>query len=136
MSVPTTLQANSIPFAISEDNETYYNLVCLKTWDYDSTTGTTKEETQCGVFTGLQPNESSFNFELLVNTTPDEGEKSAKDVLAYQTNQTKIYARVQPATGLNIVGYGYLTNLKITASVGSLVTMTGAFSIDGDPTIS
>ena len=135
MSNPTTIQAKLVPFTLGTDGTTYKNVVCLKVWNFSGDTSTAKEETQCGVFTGLNANESSFDFEIVANTTASVTEYSAKDILGFWNDQTQVYAKVAPAAGLTISGPGYLTNVKIAAAVGSLVTMTGTFSVDGEITV-
>lgn len=135
MSVPTTQQGKLVPFAMSENGTDYFNIVCLKVWNFTGDTPTTEEETQCGVHTGLGALRSSFDFEGVANSTPSGAtEKSSNDILGYWKNQTLVYAKVQP-TSMYIQGQGYITNFKVTAQVGNLVSFTATFKFDGDPDI-
>jgi hypothetical protein len=135
MSVPTTQQGKLVPFALSTNDVLYKNVVCLKVWNFTGDTPTTEEETQCGVHTGLGALRSSFDFEAVANSTPNGAtEVSHNEVLGYWKNQTLVYAKVQP-TGMYIQGQGYITNFKVTAQVGNLISFTGTFKMDGDPDI-
>jgi hypothetical protein len=135
MSVPTTQQAKLVPFTLSEDNVTFKSVVCLKVWNFNGTTPVQKEKTQCGTHTALDALESSFDFEGVANSTPNGAtEVSHNDILGYWKNQTLVYAKVQP-TGMYIQGQGYITNFRVTAQVGNLVSFTATFEMDGDPDI-
>lgn len=136
MSVPTTLQSNLVPFALSTDEITYKNVVCKKAWNFNGTTPTNVEETDCGPLVGLGSNTWTFDFEMVLNTTPDGAtQMSAKDVLSIWNNQTFAYAKVMyPAnTGVNfyIQGAGYITSFVLQNTVGNLMTFTGTFSGNG-----
>lgn len=135
MSTPTTIQANLVPFALSSDNITYKNVVCKKSWNFNGTTATNVEETDCGPLVGLGSNAFTFDFEMVLNTTPDSDQMSAKDVLALWNNQTSSYAKVlypnPGGTNFFIQGSGYITSFVLQNTVGSLMTFTGTFSGNG-----
>lgn len=136
MSTPTTIQSNLVPFALSSDDITYKNVVCKKSWNFNGTTPKNVEDTDCGPLTGLGSNNFSFDFEMVLNTTPNGStEMSAKEVLALWNNQTFSYAKVlYPAgTGSNfyIQGSGYITSFTLQNTVGNLMTFTGTFTGNG-----
>lgn len=139
MSNPTTLQANLVPFAISPDGVTYKNVVCLKAWNFNGSTSTTKEETQCGPFVGLGSNSWSFDFEFVLNSTPNGStEATFANIIGYWDAQTNIYVKVQyPTSGgsaggtIYLQGQGYITSFKINGQVGSLITVQGTFENSG-----
>lgn len=136
MSTPTTLQSNLIPFALSTDDITYKNVVCKKAWNFNGTTPTNIEQTDCGPLVALGSNQWTFDFQMVLNTTPNGAtEMSAKDVLTLWNNQTYCYAKVlYPAgTGANfyIQGAGYISNFKLANQVGNLMTFDGTFSGNG-----
>lgn len=136
MSTPTTVQSNLVPFAISTDDVTYKNVVCKKSWNFNGTTQTTTENTDCGPLIAVGSNEFTFDFEMVLNTTPNGAtEMSAKDVLTIWNNQTYSYVKVlYPAitgTSFFIMGGGYITSFKLTNQVGNLMTFTGTFSGNG-----
>lgn len=136
MSTPTVVQSNLVPFALSTDDNTYKNVVCKKAWSFNGDTPTKTDESDCGVHIGLGANTWSFDFEILLNTTPDGStEMSAKDVLALWNGQTVTYVKVQyPANNgasFFITGSGYITKFTLTNTVGSLITFTGTFTGNG-----
>jgi hypothetical protein len=136
MSTPTTIQSNLVPFNLSSDDITYKAVVCKKAWNFTGTTPTTTEQTDCGPLTAVGSNEFSFDFEMILNTTPDSAtQMSFKDVLTLWNNQTLVYAKVlyPSGTGANfyIQGSGYLSNLKLQNTVGSLQTFTGTITGNG-----
>lgn len=141
MSTPTTLQSNLIPFALSSDGVTYKNVVCKKAWNFNGTTNTTVEDTDCGPLVGVGANAWTFDFEMVLNTTPiGATEISAKEVLSYWNNQTLSYAKVlyPSGTGANfyIQGSGYITSFVLQNTVGSLMTFTGTMTGNGAVDIS
>lgn len=136
MSTPTGISSNLVPFAVSADNITYKNVVCKKSWNFNGTTPTNVEQTDCGPMVGLGSNEWSFDFEGVLNTAvAGATEVSAKEMLSYWNNQTSLYAKVlyPNADGSNfyIQGAGYITNFKLANSVGNLITFTATFSGNG-----
>lgn len=135
MSTPTTIQANLVPFALSTDGITYNNVVCKKSWNFTGSTPTNVEETDCGPLVGLGSNNFNFDFEAVLNKTPNAGEISAKDVLSIWNNQTLAYAKVlypdPGGTNFFIQGSGYITNFVLQNTVGNLMTFTGTFSGNG-----
>lgn len=136
MSTPTTLQSNLVPFALSTDDVTYKNVVCKKAWNFNGTTPTNVEETDCGPLVGLGSNNWTFDFEMVLNTTPNGStEMSAKDVLTIWNNQTASYVKVfypnPGGTNFYIQGAGYITSFVLQNTVGNLMTFTGTFSGNG-----
>lgn len=133
----TTLQSNLVPLKISSDGgTTYKSIVCKKSWTFNHSTSTTKEETDCGVLLGIGANEWGFDIEGVVNTTPTGGsEVSAEDLMSLASAQTALKVKLDyPAsagTDLYAVGDCYLTSFKITNSVGSLMTFSGTLSGTG-----
>lgn len=134
MSVPTTLSSRAIPLAFSEDDITYKNAVCLSTAGLNMDVSSSVEETQCGPFNTEGSMTTQFDFEIVVNTTPNVTEISGPDVMDWFVNRTAIYTRVQPGTGMNIKAYGKLYNIKSTLTGGpGLYKISGTFKADGDP---
>lgn len=136
MSTPTTIQANLVPFSLSVDNTTYKNVVCKKSWNFNGTTQTNTEQTDCGPLTAVGSNEFTFDFEMVLNTTPDSAtQMSAKEVLAIWNSQAITYAKVlypDPAgSNFYIQGAGYITSFVLQNSVGNLMTFTGTFTGNG-----
>jgi hypothetical protein len=138
MSNPTTIAGKLVPLAISTDNITFKNAVCLKTWNLDLDIPTNDEPTQCGVFRTESPQTCQFDFELVVNTTPTTGtEISYKELLGYWSAATSLYVKVAPGTGITVSSYGKIYNLKSSAPVNGLLTVTATFKNNGaDPVIS
>lgn len=136
MSTPTTIQSNLVPFALSTDNITYKNVVCKKAWNFKGSTPTNIEETDCGPLVGLGSNNFSWDFQGVLNTTPDGAtQMSAKDVLEIWNNQTACYAKtLYPSnTGANfyLQGAGFITSFEIVDQVGNLITFNATFSGNG-----
>lgn len=136
MSVPTGIQSNLVPFALSTDDTTYKNVVCKKAWSFKGSTPTNVEETDCGPMVGLGSNNFSFDFQMVLNTTPDGATQiSAKTVLQYWNAQTPVYVKVQyPAsvgTDFYLQASGFITNFELVNSVGNLMTFNGTFTGNG-----
>lgn len=132
----TTLQSNLVPLKISTDSgTTKKSIVCKKSWTFNHDTSTTEENTDCGVLLGLGANKWGFDVEGVVNTTPASTELSAEDLLGIAHNQTLflVYLDYPAAAGTDLYASGsaYLTNLKISNAVGSLMTFTGTISGTG-----
>ena len=130
MSVPTTLASKLIPFALSSDDVTYKNVVCKKAWDLNIDLPLTQEESDCSVHTAVGTPKWAFNFEIILNTTPDSNQYSADAVATFANNGTRIFVKVT-YTGYYRQGAGYITNWKESAPVNGLVTCTGTFTGDG-----
>ena len=136
MSTPTTIQSNLVPFALSTDDITYKDVVCKKAWNFNGTTPTAVEQTDCGPLTGVGSNEWSFDFDMILNRTPNGAtEMSFNTILSIWNNQTLSYAKVKYPTGTGadfyIQGAGYLTNCKLSNSVGNLIGFSGTFTGNG-----
>lgn len=141
----TNLQSNLVPIATSADSgTTWLNIVCKSGWTFNHETSTTEDETDCGTLTGIGSNKWSFDVEGVVNTTPTGGsEVSAETLLGYASGQTLLLIRAQyptsgsPGTDLYASGSGYITNFRVTNSVGSLLkfslTFTGTGTLDITP---
>jgi hypothetical protein len=134
----TTLQSNLVPIAISTDSgSTYKNIVCKKGWTFNHDTPVSEENTDCGSLVGLGANKWSFDVEGIMNTTPASTELSAEDLLSIANAQTLVAIRAQyptsgsPGTDLYVQGSAYITNLKITNAVGSLMSFTATVSGTG-----
>lgn len=127
MSVPTQLQSNTIPMAISFDGgTTYKNVVCKRAWNFAGTTAVNSEETDCGISKGLGAPDWSMDFEGVVNTTPNSPtEVSAVELAGAWVNQTLVKVKVIP--GVPIKGDMYITDYGVQNAVGSLL----AFSFTG-----
>ena len=133
MSVPTTIQSNQVPLSLSTDGITYKNVVCKRTWGFNLTSAVNTEETDCGVEKGLGAVDWTFNFEGVVNTTPNGAtEMSAAVLIGLANNQTLTYVKALTGdgTGSNIYiqGSGYITDFSIENSVGSLIAFTFTFN--------
>lgn len=138
MSVPTLIQSNTIPLQLSTDEITFRNVVCKKAYNFDFDTPVNEEETDCGMQVGLGASGWAADFDGVLNTTPTSTtEYSLKDVLDLWLAQTLVYIKTVTGagTGKNIYveGSGYITNVKITNSVGSLVGFTFNFKGVGSP---
>lgn len=136
MSTPTGIQSNLVPVTVSTDGVTYKSIVCKKAGNFNGTTPTNVEQTDCGPMVGLGSNEWSVDIEGVLNTTPaGSTEVSAKELLDYWNDQTSIYIKMQypTSTGANfyIQGEGYITSMKIGVQVGQLVNFSATFSGNG-----
>lgn len=136
MSTPTGVQSNLVPFAVSTTGVTYKNVVCKKSWNFNGTTPTNVEQTDCGPLVGLGSSEWSFDFEGILNTSvAGATEVSAKEMLDYWNNQTLLYAKVlypnSDGSNFYIQGSGYITNFKLANQVGNLISFTATLSGNG-----
>lgn len=134
----TTVQSNLVPILLSSDSgTTYKSVVCKKSWSFTNETSTSKEETDCGVLVGVGANSWSFDVEGVINTTPGSTEVSAEDLLGFSAGQTSLLVKAQyptsgsPGADFYMQGACYITNFKITNSVGSLMTFTATITGTG-----
>lgn len=140
MSVPTTIQSNQVPLQLSTDGVTYKSVVCKKSWNFNGTTPVNAEETDCGVEKGLGAVDWTMDFEGVLNTTPNTGtEMSAAAVTSLWVNQTLTYIKTQTGDcvtpNMYIQGSGYITDFKVTNSVGNLIAFSFTFNGVGTPDI-
>lgn len=140
MSVPTTIQSNTVPFKLSGDGVTYKNVVCKRSFNFQGTTSVNSEETDCGVHKGLGANDWSCDFEGVLNTTPDGAtEMAAATVIGYWLNQTLVYVKFQTGDGtgdnMYVQGQGYITNFQMNNQVPGLIAFSFTFNGDGNPDI-
>lgn len=132
MSVPTTLQSRLVPFAISQDDITYKNVVCKKAWNLNLDIAVTQEESDCSVHTAVATPKWSFDFEIVLNLTPNGAtEVSANEVIALANAQTRFYVKVAYASSYYRQGAGYISNWRESAPQGGFITATGTFTGDG-----
>lgn len=136
MSTPTTVQSNLVPFALSTDDITYKNVVCKKAWNFNGTTPTNIEQTDCGPLVALGSSQFTFDFQMVLNTAvAGATEMGLNTVLDLWNNQTYCYAKVKYPTGTGanfyVQGGGYITSFKIADQVGNLITFDGTFSGNG-----
>lgn len=132
MSAFTPLLARNIPFAIGIDGITYKNLVCKKLWGLTLTPTIAEEETDCGPATGVGAVKFSFNFEIVMTTTPNGAtEVSANTVFGYANNGTLVYILLQSGSDYIRRGSGYISNYQENAPQGGFVTATGTITGTG-----
>jgi hypothetical protein len=140
MSVPTTIQSNQVPLALSTDGITYKNVVCKKSWNFNGTTAVNSEETDCGIDKGLGASDWSMDFAGVVNKTPTSStEVSAATLAGWWVNQTLLYIKTTTGSVANdsyIQGTGYITDYGVQNSVGSLLAFTFTFNGTGTPDMS
>lgn len=137
MSVPTFIQSNQVPLALSADNITFKNVVCKRAWNLNVTTPVNSEETDCGVAKGLGATDWTMDFEGVLNTTPNSPtELSAKQVADYVLAQTLLWIKTLTGSGGSnffVTGQGYITDFAVQNSVGSLIAFTFTFNGVGAP---
>lgn len=132
MSSPTTIQANTVPFALSTNDTTYKNIVCKKTWNWNMDATTAQEETDCGVLTGVGAIKISFDFEFVLNTTPNgASEWSSDEILTLFLANTLAYVKTTNGSTYFRKISGYFTSYKESAPQGGFITATGTFTGTG-----
>jgi hypothetical protein len=132
MSNPTVVQSRNVPFAVSTDGNTYKNVVCKKTWGLTLAPQFTEEDSDCGTLTAVGSVRFSFDFEIVLNTTPNGAtEISANEMAGYANNGTLIYVKLV-STGVYFrQGSGYITNYTESAPINGFVTATGTVTGSG-----
>lgn len=135
MSTPTTVQGKSIPLAISLDDVTYKNLVCSKAHDITLDSAVNTEVSDCGTHRSLNPVESTWTFQGLINTTPNGATEAGHDELAgYANNQTLVYLKSVPQAKI-FKGRGYISNFVTTKATENLMSYSFTFVVDGSVTL-
>src|SRR5574338_316741 len=136
MSTPTALQSKGIVFNIGTDGVTYKKAVCKKSFDWSIEPQITQEDTDCGPLIAVGTVKFSFNFELVLNTTPNSStEVSANEIANYANNGTTVYIQTESTADSGASYYrqasGLLSNYKESAAVNGLLTATGTFIGNG-----
>jgi len=132
MSTPTTIQGKLVPMAISTDDITYKNVVCKKVLNLNVDSSVNIEETDCGPLPALGSVNWNFDFEGVLNTTPNGAtEISANEMLGFDLNQTLIYIKVAYAPSIYRQGAGYITSYKESYTTQGLVTFNATFTGQG-----
>ena len=128
MSVPTPIQAKTVPMAISQDGGlTWKNVVCKTASNFNGTTSVNAEETDCGTFKGLGSPDWTMDFTGVVNTTPNSPtEMSAGDLGALWQDSTLIMVRL---TTPYLAGEGYITDYAVIFQTGNMVGFS--FTVNG-----
>lgn len=134
MSAPNQILSSSVPVAISSDGGvTYKNVVCKKSWDYSGNATVTQEETDCGVLTGVGAIKDTYNFEFILNTTPNGGSEWGSDAII-NFFQSKTQLTIKTTVG-SITYYrtlvGYITDYTETAPQGGMISAKGTFKGSG-----
>lgn len=128
MSNPTTVAARSVPVAISTDGLTYKNVVCKKLWNLQVEKVVTEEESDCDTHIEVGSTKFSYDFEFILNTTPNGATEWGSDaVLGWTINGTLIYIKTTSGSPYYRSGAGYITNYTESAPQGGLITATGTF---------
>ena len=132
MSNPTTVAARNTPFAISTDDSTYKNVVCKKLWNLNIDKTVTEEETDCGVMTEVGASKVTFDFEFVLNTTPNGATEWGSDaVIGFTEAGTLIYVKTTSGSTYFRKISGYITNYRESAPQGGLITASGTFTGTG-----
>lgn len=133
MSVPTYILSSAVPFAISTDGVTYKNVVCKKTWGYTGSAEITKEPTDCGVLKAPGAIDESFNFELILNITPNGATEWGSDaIMNFFQAKTLLYVKVTVGSVTYYrQGQGYIANYTETAAQAGMIAATGTFELYG-----
>lgn len=137
MSNPTTLAARTIPFAVSEDDSTYKNLVCKKVASLNVDVPVTQEESDCAVHTSVGTAAASFECEFVFNTTPNGStELSGNTIMGYALNGTQVYVKFASGSYYIRKAAGYFSNVREQLPQGGLLTVNCTFTVDGTLTTS
>lgn len=134
MSNPTPILASAVPFAISTTSDTtgFKNVVCKKTWGLKVDNTLVQEETDCGVISSLGASKISFDFEFILNTTPNGAtEWGSDDVMNMANNKTLIYVKTTSGAAYYREIAGYISNYEETAAQGGVINAKGTFQGTG-----
>lgn len=132
MSTPTTLQGKLVPMAISTDGITYKNVVCKKVTNLNVDSAVNTEDTDCGPMVSLGSVNWTFDFEGVLNLTPDGAtQMSANDILTLVNDQTQVYIKILYSPSIYRQGTGYLSNYTEKYDTNTLVSFTCKFTGQG-----
>lgn len=135
MSAMSPIQSSAVPFAVGTDGIAYKNLVCKRLWGLTINPTITEEESDCGVAVGVGIAHFSFNFEIIMSTTPNGAtEVSANTTAAWANNGTLVYVKLISGSDYIRKGSGYISNYQESAPLNGVITATG--TITGNGTIS
>lgn len=137
------LQSSNVPFYVSTDSG-YSNtrmIVCKRGLTFTGNTPVTTEDTDCGPIVGIASNQWSFEFDGVVNTTPDIGtQESYEQLLKWWNAQTLLYVRWNypdsGGTDFTHKGAAYITNITGAVAQGSAMSFTITFTGQGSLTTS
>lgn len=133
MSVPSPILSSAVPVMISSDSGvTYKMVVCKKLWGYTGSATLVEEETDCDVLTAVGAIKNSFNFEFLLNTTPNGASELGSDaIMNFFQAKTLLYFKVTSGSAFYRSAAGYISNYTESAPQGGMVTATGTFNVTG-----
>jgi hypothetical protein len=133
MSVPTPILASAVPVAISNDSgSTFKYVVCKKAWDYAGSATLIEEETDCDVLTAVGAIKNVFNFEFVLNTTPNGATEWGSDsIMTFFQNKTSLVVKFTSGSSFYRSISGYISNYTETAAQGGMVIGKGTFNGSG-----
>jgi hypothetical protein len=115
-------------------------IVCEEESDggLDGTVNTTP--TKCGTFSTVEDPVGTINGSGVVNVDPDSDEASFQELLTVMKNKQRVYAVYQneaeapdvtAGQGVFMAGHGYFSSVRETATQGTQVKFTWAFTFSG-----
>lgn len=130
------IQGSDVAFYVSTtENGTYKQLVCEEDSQFDISAEVTTTKTKCGPFKSVDDPDFSASGNAVANATPEAGELSYEDVVAYQKAKQKLWFKYYNATsatvnegeGVFFQGQGYFTQTTLTAPGTDVVKFSWTF---------
>jgi hypothetical protein len=117
---------------MSTDDVTYKNVVCKKLWNLNIEKVVTQEDSDCATHTEVGATRFTFDFEFILNTTPNGATEWGSDaVIGWTNNGTLVYFKITSGSTYFRSASGYITNYVESAPQGGLVTATGTVTGTG-----
>lgn len=133
MSTFTNVESKSILYEIASGatGSTFYTLTCKQAFDWSVEKTTVSIESDCGTHVGTGASKITSNFTFVYNATPEAGEISAAQVLAWADAGQKVWIKTTDGdTYYRLVG-GYINSYKESADQGGFLLGTGVFTGEG-----
>lgn len=140
--MPIPIQSVNSPFELSTDGVTWKVLICVASYNFDFTAGTSTTDTQCGRFIGLGFPGFTVTVQTVAEYDKTGTQVNQKDILAWLVAQTLLYFRIQsPANGGSyplgnayyMSGQAYITGTSLNNTTNDPVkfsiTLTGQGNI-------
>ena len=137
-----TVQGSDIELLVRQKNTgEFKTMTCEETVFLDVTNDVNTTKTKCGTFKGIQVADFKLNGTATFNTTPDSGELSYDEVLAFQLDRTrcefilrnKAYETYSAGDVIRMSGDCFFTSTQFDGSDGQVAKFT--WNAEGDGTL-
>jgi len=122
------------------DSPVYRTAVCEEESDGGISNSPTTTQTKCGTFAAPGIPEGTINISGVVNVDPDADELSARQLMDWGNQGTKLAVVYQDGADDNstagaaiyMAGQGYLSDVRVQAPANDVIKFTATLTFSGD----